>query len=234
MKEKSEWTAKLALTCYLALVGGIFMASLIMGIALLGLRTDYLDLPFPIALISIPVSETIILGITLLFAKSKGSGLKTLGLKKASLRILTIVSFAAVPLFLLGAGISIAQEMVFGPDPMTELIEKALAPRDPFQLAAMIALSLVVVGPCQELAFRGFVQRGLENSFGKMKGLFIASVLFGLVHGLNSLHSFAPAFFGGLILGYVWQRTDRNTTASALMHGTNNSISIALTYFLTV
>jgi len=62
MKEKSEWTAKLALTCYLALVGGIFMASLIMGIALLGLRTDYLDLPFPIALISIPVSETIILG----------------------------------------------------------------------------------------------------------------------------------------------------------------------------
>ncbi len=67
-----------------------------------------------------------------------------------------------------------------------------------------------------------------------MTGLLIASVLFGLPHALDTLYAFAPAFVGGLVLGYVWQQTGGNTTASALMHGINNSISIAIMYFLAV
>jgi len=234
MENQSKWTAKLALLCYFALVGGILMASLIVAIVLFGTGKDYPDLPFPIALISVPVNEIIILGVTLLFARYKGASLKKLGLKKASLRILTIVSVVAVSLFLLGVGISIGEEVVFGPDPTAERSERSLMPRDSFQLVAMIALSLVLVGPCEELAFRGFVQKGFENSFGKMKGLYIASVLFGFVHGLNTPYAVVPAFAGGLVLGYVWHWTGGNTTASALMHGINNSISIAIAYFLTV
>jgi len=234
MKNQSEWRAKLSLACYLVLVVGILMGSLIVEFVLFGMRIDYLDLPFPIALISLPVNEAIILGVTLLFAKHKGASLKELGLKKASLRILTIVSVAAVLLFLMGVGISIGEDMFFGPDPTGELVEKLVMPRDPLQLIAMIALSLVLVGPCEELAFRGFVQKGFENSFGKMKGLLIASVLFGLLHGLNTLYAIVPAFAAGLVLGYVWQQTGGNTTASALMHGINNTIAIAIAYFLTV
>ena len=234
MKNQSEWRAKLSLACYLVLVVGILMGSLIVEFVLFGMRIDYLDLPFPIALISLPVNEAIILGVTLLFAKHKGASLKELGLKKASLRILTIVSVAAVLLFLMGVGISIGEDMFFGPDPLGELVEKLVMPRDSFQLIAMIALSLVLVGPCEELAFRGFVQKGFENSFGKMKGLLIASVLFGLLHGLNTLYAIVPAFAAGLVLGYVWQQTGGNTTASALMHGINNTIAIAIAYFLTV
>jgi membrane protease YdiL (CAAX protease family) len=234
MENQPEWTAKLALVSYFALVGAILTVSLIVGIVLFGMEIDPLDLPFPIALISVPINETIILGVTLLFAKYKGASFKKLGLKKASLRTLTIVSVAAAPLFLLGAGISIGEEVIFGPDPMTELTEKSLTPRDPFQLVAIIALSLFLVGPCEELAFRGFVQKGFENSFGKMTGLLVASALFGLLHGLNTLYAILPAFAGSLVLGYVWQRTNGNTTASALMHGINNSISLALAYFLTV
>jgi len=234
MKNQSEWRAKLSLACYLVLVVGILMGSLIVEFVLFGMRIDYLDLPFPIALISLPVNEAIILGVTLLFAKHKGASLKELGLKKASLRILTIVSVAAVLLFLMGVGISIGEDMFFGPDPTGELVEKLVMPRDPLQLIAMIALSLVLVGPCEELAFRGFVQKGFENSFGKMKGLLIASVLFGLLHGLNTLYAIVPAFAAGLVLGYVWQQTGGNTTASALMHGINNTIVIAIAYFLTV
>ena len=234
MENQSKWKAKIALACYFALIGGILTASLIVGLVLFGSGIDYLDLPFPDALISLPVNETIILGVTLLFARYKGASLKELGLKKASFRILAIVSVLAVFLFLLGLGISIGEEVVFGPDPMAGLIEKSVTPRDSFQLVAMIALSLVLVGPCEELAFRGFVQKGFENSFGKMKSLLIASVLFGLLHGLNTVYAIIPAFAAGLVLGYVWLRTGGNTTASALMHGVNNSISIAIAYFLTV
>ena len=237
MENQSIWRAKLALACYFALVGGIFLGSFIatfLLIGMYGLRTDYTDLPFPIALISLPVNEAVILGVTLLFAKYKGAGLRELGLKRASFTVLVIVSVLAVPLLLLGVGISAGEEMIFGPDPTAELVEKAVTPRDSFQLVAMIILSLVLVGPCEELAMRGSVQRGFENSFGKMGGLLVTSVLFGLMHGLNTLYAIVPVFVVGLVLGFVWQRTGGNTTASALLHGVYDSIAIALSYFLTV
>ena len=234
MGNQSGWSAKIALACYFALIGGIFVGSLVLALLLFGMGIDYLDPPFPIVLIATPVNETLILGVTLLFVRFKGAGLKELGLKKTSLRILAIVPVLAVFLFLLGLGIAIGQEIVFGPDPMVEFLAKLVTPTNSFQLIVMIVFSLVLVGPCEELAFRGFVQKGFENSFGKMKGLLIASVLFGLPHALDTLYAFAPAFVGGLVLGYVWQQADGNTTASALMHGINNSISIAIAYFATV
>lgn len=233
MRNQSGWRAKLALACFFALVGGILMGSIIVELILFGMGIDYQDSPFPIAYIATPVNETIILGVTLLLARSQGASLNELGLKKASFRILAIVSVLAVFLFLIGLGISFGEEIVFGPDPVGELFAKSVMPRDPFQLIGMITLFLVLVGPCEELAFRGFIQKGFENSFGKTKGLLIASVLFGLLHGLNTLYAIVPTFAAGLILGYVWQQTSGNTVASAFMHGINNSISIAIAYFLT-
>ena len=120
MEDQPAWRAKLALACYFALVGGIVLGSFIVTfilIGLYGLRTDYSDLPFPMALISLPINEGITLGVTLLFARYKGASLRDLGLKKTSLTILTIVSVVAVPLFLVAVGIGIGEEMVFGPDP---------------------------------------------------------------------------------------------------------------------
>jgi len=234
VENQSEWRAKLALACYFALVGGILLGSLMMELILFSMGIDYLDLSFPISLIAIPLNEFIVLGVTLLFARYRGASLKELGLKKASFRILAIVSVLAVFLFLMGLGVSVYEEVVFGPDPIGELLVKLSTPRDSFQLIVTIALFLFLVGPCEELAFRGFVQKGFENSFGKMKGMLIASILFGLLHGLNTPYAIVPAFAAGLVLGYVWQRTNGNTTASAIMHGINNSISIVITYLFTV
>ena len=234
MEDQSHWRAKIALACYFALVGGILAGSLVVTLALLGTRMDPLNPPFPIALISLPVNEAIILGVTLLFARHRGASLKELGLKKASLTILMLVSIVAIPLFLIGVGISVGEEMAFGPDPTSELLEKSVTPRDPFQLVTMIVFSLVLVGPCEELAFRGFVQKGFENSFGKMNGLLVTSVLFALIHGLNTMYAIVPVFVVSLVLGYVWQRTGGNTTASALLHGVYDTIAIAAAYFLTV
>jgi membrane protease YdiL (CAAX protease family) len=234
MENQFEWRANLAFACYFALVGGILAGSFIVTLALLGMRIDPLNPSFPIALISLPVNEAIILGVTLLFARYKRASFKELGLKRASFKVLMIVSLVAIPLFLTGVGISVGEEMAFGPDPTSELLDKYVTPRDSFQLAALIILSLVLVGPCEELAFRGFVQRGFENSFGKTNGLLITSVLFALIHGLNTMYAIVPVFVISLVLGYVWQRTGGNTTASALMHGVYDAIALAAAYFLTV
>jgi len=234
MGNQTEWKAKLAFACYLALVGAVLLGSIILALVLFGLRIDYLDLPFPIAIVALPINETIFLGVTLLFARYKHAGLKNLGLKKVNLKILTIVSVSAVLLFFLATIVSALQETILGPDPTSELLAKSIAPRNPLQLVALIALSLGMVGPCEELAFRGFVQKGFENSFGKMKSLLIASLLFGLLHGLNSPYAIVPIFAISLILGYVWQQTGGNTTASALVHGIYDSIGIAIVYFATL
>lgn len=234
MENQSDWKAKIALACYLALAGGIIMGGIIAAFIFLGLELDYQNLTFPSALISLPINEGIILGITLMFAKHKGASLRKLGLKKPSLKILLIVSFAAVLLLLFAGTISVIEEVVLGPDPDAELLADAILPRNLLQLFALILISLALVGPAEELAFRGFIQRGFENSFGKAKGLLIASILFGLLHGLNSLRAIVPISAISLFLGYVWQKTDGNTTASAWMHGLYDAIAIAITYFATV
>ena len=231
MEDQPFWKAKTAFLCYLTLAAGLVAGSIIVAIIVLGLGLDFQESSFPLALVSLPITEGTILGITFLFAKSEGASLRKLGLKKPSLKIIVIVSVAAVLLLFLAGSISLVEEIVLGPDPEAELLAEAILPRDSLQLIALIGVSLALVGPAEELAFRGFVQRGFENSFGKIAGLVIASVLFGLLHGLNSLRSILPVTVVSLFLGYVWQKTDGNTVASAWMHGLYDAIAIAITYF---
>jgi membrane protease YdiL (CAAX protease family) len=230
--DQPNWNGKIAFVCYLALAGGIFLGSLIVAIILLGLgHLDYQELTFPVALISLPVTEGVILGITLIFAKYKGASFRKLGVKKPSLKIMVLVSFAVVLLLLLAGTVSVIEEVVLGPDPMAEELTNALLPRNLFQLMVLIGLSIALVGPAEELAFRGFIQRGFENSLGKTAGLLIASVLFGLLHGLNSLRAIIPVSVSSLVLGYVWQKTDGNTVASAWMHGLYDAITLTIAFF---
>jgi membrane protease YdiL (CAAX protease family) len=231
MENQTNWKAKTAFLCYISLAAGLLVGSTIVAIILLGLELDFQELPFPLALISLPITEGIILVITFLFAKNEGSSLRKLGLKKPRLKIILIVSFAAVLLLLFAGTISAVQESVLGPDAEAESLVDVVLPRYPFQLIALVGISLALVGPIEELAFRGFVQKGFENSFGKTTGLLIASLLFGLLHGLNSLRSILPVTAVSLFLGYVWQKTDGNTTTTAWMHGLYDAIAIIITYF---
>jgi membrane protease YdiL (CAAX protease family) len=231
MENESLWKAKTAFTCYITLAAGILAGSVILAIILLLSGLDLQELPFPAALISLPINEGIILGITLLFARQKGAGLKQLGWKKPKVKILAVVSFAAVLLLFLAVAISSVQETILGPDPNADLLSDAIMSRNLLQLITFIGISLALVGPVEELAFRGFVQKGFENSFGKMAGLLIASILFGLLHGLNSLRSIIPVTAVSLFLGYVWQKTDGNTAATAWMHGIYDAIALSIAYF---
>ena len=71
MENQSIWKAKLALACYLTLAVVILGGSILLGLVFLGMGLDYQDLPFPFAFISLPINETIILGITPLYLANK-------------------------------------------------------------------------------------------------------------------------------------------------------------------
>jgi membrane protease YdiL (CAAX protease family) len=231
MGNQSYWGASSAFICYVTLVAGIFGSSIIVALIFVGLGVDFQNLSFPSSLISIPLTEGTILAITLFFAKEKRATLQKLGLKKPSLKIILIVSAVAVLLIFLAGILSLFEETFFGPDPMANELLTALLPHNIFQLMLLVGLSLFLVGPAEELAFRGFIQRGLGTSFGEFPSLIIASVMFGLLHGLNSIRSVIPVTVVSLILGYIWQKTDGNTTACAWMHGLYDAITMALVYF---
>ena len=234
MENQSNWKASAAIVCYVTLFTGILVASIIIVMITFILEIDYQQLSFPSSLLSLPITEGLILGITLFFTKQKGANLKNLGLKKPSLKTVLIVSIAVILLIFLAIGISVIEELLLGPDPLAEELLTALLPQNAFQLLLLIGISIFLVGPAEELAFRGFIQRGLENSYGKIPGLILASVMFGILHGLNSPRAILPVFILSIFLGYTWQKTDYNTTACAWMHGLYDAITITLAYVTSI
>jgi membrane protease YdiL (CAAX protease family) len=231
MENLPSWKAKTALLCYITLFAGILLGSIIISSILIGTGISLNELNFPSAIIILPINEAIIIAITFLFAKQKDAKFKHLGLRKPTYKIIIIGSFVALFLLFLAGGISVFEEIAFGPDPDAQFLADAILPDNNLQLITMVGISLILVGPVEELAFRGFIQRGFENSFGKINGLLIASILFGLLHGLNSPYSVIPVTIISLFLGYIWQKTQGNTTATAWTHGLYDAMAIAIAYF---
>ena len=227
-----KWGAKLALACSLALTVAVITVHGVLGFGFIQFTSWNLrlDLPLPIYIVVVPIVQVIMLTITLIFARYAHASLKDLGLKRTSPKSLARVSIALIPLALLTMVVTTVLTSVFGPDPTAEAYSIEAVPRDAIQLVAYVIVYLGLVGPVEELAFRGFIQQGFENSFGKLKGLLIASALFGLPHLANYPYNAVTATASGLVLGYVWQKTDQNTTATAIIHGLFDSIGVILVY----
>jgi membrane protease YdiL (CAAX protease family) len=229
--EGRGWTAKLSVACFVTVVLGTLIVSLVLVAALQSLGIDILEPSFPPALATLPFTEATIALITILFAWNRG-GFRGLGFKRVDAKTILMISLVALPTIFLASAVASGEVALFGPDPLEEELDKAVVPRNDVQLLTLVAISLFIVGPCEELFARGFVQRGFENSYGRTTGLLAASLLFGLWHSFNTLYAVLPTFVVGLVLGYVWQWTGGNTTASAVTHGVYNTIAIILSYIL--
>jgi membrane protease YdiL (CAAX protease family) len=93
----------------------------------------------------------------------------------------------------------------------------------------MVWASLVVVGPCEEFIFRGFVFGGLLSLFGTRRWLVLAllsSILFASVHlyyaltyGIASLVPFLDIVAVGMALAITYYLSGGNLLIPALIHG---------------
>ncbi len=93
----------------------------------------------------------------------------------------------------------------------------------------MIVVSLLVVGPVEELLFRGVVQGGIRRAFDALPAILIASLLFGLIHlpGIDGTPAEQWAYVGvvvalGCVLGALYEYTD-NVLIPGLAHGLYNA-----------
>ncbi|OPZ84973.1 MAG: CAAX amino terminal protease self- immunity [Firmicutes bacterium ADurb.Bin419] len=84
----------------------------------------------------------------------------------------------------------------------------------------------VSAGICEELLFRGFIQRGFER-FGAAKSILITAFLFGLMH--MDFQRFLGTFVLGALLGFLVYKSN-SLFCGMFAHFANNSIAVCLTY----
>lgn len=88
------------------------------------------------------------------------------------------------------------------------------------------------VGLAEELLFRGLVQRDLTNMFGARWGLLGASFLFMVMHlTWRSVPELGYIFLAGMILGYIYQKTN-SLVAPIFLHGVANTMLVAVLPYL--
>ncbi len=131
-------------------------------------------------------------------SRREGLRLRTAGVPATLLGTLTVVS-------ILPAMAAAAERWIEHPPQLQEFL-MGLASADSMPEWIAVFLSLAIVpAVCEEIFFRGFLQRSLETRLGRFAGIALATLVFGLMHGVSR----APTsiVLGGL-LGILAWRTD--------------------------
>lgn len=126
-------------------------------------------------------------------------------------------------------GVGIASNLIHTPEtnnPMTDLMQGRTA-------LIVMAVFGVTLGPVfEELAFRGFLQPLLVRSLGRVAGVLLAAMPFGVLHYQeygNSWRHVLVISLAGAAFGAMKEAT-RSTKAAALMHGAYNAFFFAVLF----
>lgn len=176
------------------------------------------------------------IGLGLGYLRSRGfewTGVRSyLGVRLPSLRELGVIvaGYAAI-LVLLAVVAGVAS--VFLPTPAENQSATAAA-ENPELIPALVVVMFLVVGPSEELLYRGIVQNRLREHLSAVPAIAIATAIFASVHvvalagnpsavAVTVLILFVP----GLVLGVVYEYTG-NLVVPWLLHSTHNSVLLAL------
>lgn len=108
--------------------------------------------------------------------------------------------------------------------PMSDYWKKAFADMNDGTLLSM--LTVVVAAPIlEELFFRGIILNGLLKNYFPQRAIVISAAIFGLVH-LNPWQAI-PAFLGGLIMGWMYWKTN-SIIPGMILHFVNNLFSVLM------
>jgi len=125
--------------------------------------------------------------------------------------------------------IALILEMLI-PYEVPEWFTRMLTPTSALDLAYFMILTWVLIGPCEELFFRGFIQGTFTAWKGPVAGLIAGSILFGLAHFDPTLwFRTIPTALLGLIYGALYARR-KSIIPVAIAHSINDTIGFVLAY----
>ncbi|MEM4610294.1 MAG: CPBP family intramembrane glutamic endopeptidase, partial [Thermoproteota archaeon] len=169
----------------------------------------------------------------LLYMAGRKISLAFLGLDSQSALQEYRVALLILPLTLLtGISAGVIVETLIPVPPWFEEFFQILSPSSFIELVTLSLITILIVAPCEEILFRGFIQRGLESSLGSRGGILLSSILFGAFH-LNPWQ-FLPAFLLGILLGYVFKKRNYRLWCPIALHAAYNVALFVLNYALRV
>ncbi|MFD1512360.1 CPBP family intramembrane glutamic endopeptidase [Halomarina rubra] len=226
---------------FLGLAVGI-VTQIALLLVLIAAGVDVLDSP----LLSVGLSLVSLQGVGLavvgvLYLRYSGYGLSFVGFRFPTLRDVawTVGGFVAmVAVLLAAASVLQAISSALGVETAENSIVQT-ASEDPTVLFLLIPAAFLIIGPSEELLFRGIIQGRLREVFGPLAGILIASTIFGFAH-LTAFAATAGSIasvlipIGGLtavslVLGYTYEKTD-NLVVPALIHGAYDALLFSLLY----
>jgi membrane protease YdiL (CAAX protease family) len=135
------------------------------------------------------------------------------------------------------SGSSRLLQFVGTPEPEYIIVERTAD--TPELLLVLLVVSVLVVGPGEELLYRNVVQKSLYDAFSRRSAIMIASVIFTTIHSfVYSIALDTPmAVLGTLVallvfslgLGWLYSRTG-NVVVPAAVHGLYSACQLLLLY----
>ncbi len=114
---------------------------------------------------------------------------------------------------------------LFGQKPPQEQVVLLFNTPSPLLIVMLIIVATVLAPILEELTFRAFIQRGLENQFGTVAAVVITAVIFSGIHGGWAM--VAALLPLSLLLGAVYART-RNILVTMALHSAFNGAAVVL------
>jgi len=117
-------------------------------------------------------------------------------------------------------------------DQLNEMIEKSygslLTPNSFIEGIIVVLVVAVTPAICEEVMFRGYIQKSFELKYNKFLGALLTAVFFGMFH--FNPYALIPLIALGLFFGYAAYKTD-SIFVPIILHFANNFAAVIL-YFI--
>jgi len=176
-------------------------------------------------------------GLSAVYLWATGNSIEYLDIHRPSLLQGAVVLVGPFVVFSINIAINLAG-FAAGIQPAPNVLAEMVS-GDPSLVLPLIPAMLLIVGPFEELLYRGVIQTRLTRSFTAPVAILAASGIFALIHipavwgqttTLPSILLSLVGLFGGAIaFGAIYEWTE-NLTVVALVHGLYNSMLLVLLY----
>lgn len=176
-------------------------------------------------------------GVSLLYLRFRELSVSDIGVRLPTLEgwiVLGVGFVSMIILWLVSSIVSFVVGQRLGIEREPQAIFD-IAQQDPLIFLLLGALSLLIVGPTEELLFRGVIQTRIRETFGVWTGTTLATALFAVIHvaGYSTLAGGALGvsvlFVIGIVLALAYEYTG-NLVVVAVMHGLFNATQAAFGY----
>lgn len=115
--------------------------------------------------------------------------------------------------------------------PSQEAVKTVLTKQAWPEVAASVAVVVIVAPLLEEMVFRGFLLSALSRRMGPAGAVVLSAALFGLLHTADHPFYAGPIFVLGLLLGWLYLRTGRLWVAVGC-HGAHNALALVTAWLL--